>query len=115
MRETIEPKAYSYAELFELVGELGEALQDVVSELDGDAGTCSLTSRARAIIAIPNPLLTTAPDLLASLIETLRALEAHLDDATRDAGLGHRSDLCPCHDNEVRRAKAAIAKATGKG
>ena len=51
------------------------------------------------------------PELLAALEETLRALEAHLDEDTNHAGLKHRDVLCPCHSNEVLRAKRAIANA----
>lgn len=59
-------------------------------------------------------LIASAPELLEALTETLRALEAHLDEACRDHGVSHRDLLCPCNQNEVVRARAAIAKATGK-
>ena len=59
-------------------------------------------------------LMASAPELLAALTETLRALESHLDESTRDHNLGHRYNLCPCNRNEVQRARAAIARATGE-
>jgi hypothetical protein len=59
-------------------------------------------------------LIAAAPDMLEALIETLRALEAHLDESCRDHNLKHRDILCPCNQNEVVRAKAAIRKALGE-
>ncbi len=57
-------------------------------------------------------LLENAPALLDALKETLKALEAHLDESCRDRNLKHRDLLCPCNQQEVVRAKAAIAAAT---
>jgi hypothetical protein len=54
-------------------------------------------------------LFAAAPELAASLRETLRALESHLDDDTVHANLPHRDHLCPCNQNEVARAKALLA------
>lgn len=48
--------------------------------------------------------------LVASLRETLRALETHLDDDTNAHGLKSRDILCPCNQNEVARAKAVLAE-----
>ena len=54
-------------------------------------------------------LSAAAPELLASLTETLTVLEQHLDDecaikkTTRD-------QLCPCNQNEVARARALLAR-----
>ena len=58
-------------------------------------------------------LIAAAPDLLAALQETLRALECHLDDDTKSHGLKSRDCLCPCNSNEVVRARAALSRATG--
>lgn len=51
--------------------------------------------------------------LAEALRETLRALEAHLDESCRDHSLKHRDDLCPCNQNEVTRARAALAAYDG--
>lgn len=59
-------------------------------------------------------LLAENARLRAALTETLAALEVHLDEATRDAGLGNRSLLCPCHENEVQRARAALSAERAK-
>ena len=56
---------------------------------------------------------STYEELLSSLKETLRALESHLDESCRDHNLKHRDDLCPCNQNEVKRAKDVIARAEG--
>ena len=56
---------------------------------------------------------TYASELLYSLRETVRALEAHLAESTRDHNLGNVDLLCPCSTNEVARAKALIAKVEG--
>lgn len=56
------------------------------------------------------PLHAAAEEMRAALQETLRALEAHLDDDTRHANLKHRDLLCPCNENEVKRARALLAK-----
>jgi hypothetical protein len=55
-------------------------------------------------------LMAEAHELVASLRETLRALEQHLDDDTAHAGLSHRDHCCPCNQNEVARAKALLAR-----
>ena len=48
--------------------------------------------------------------LLSRLEETARALQAHLEDASK-AGCVTVEQLCPCHGGELARAKAAIAAA----
>lgn len=54
-----------------------------------------------------------APSLLAALKATLQALESHLDADTLHANLKHRDQLCPCNENEVKMARAAIESAGG--
>jgi hypothetical protein len=54
-------------------------------------------------------LIASAPDLLASLKEVLRALESHIDDSCRSQNV-NRDVLCPCNQNEIKRARAIIAK-----
>lgn len=56
-------------------------------------------------------LIAAAPELLAALRGTLQALEAHLDEETKRHGLKCRDELCPCNSDEVKKARAAIAKA----
>ena len=56
----------------------------------------------------------TTQQLLEVLKDTLRALEEHLDADTLHANLKHRDLLCPCNQNEVARAKAAIAACQGE-
>src|SRR4026209_2895902 len=46
--------------------------------------------------------------LLPVLKDTLRCLEAHLEDAAAKEGVSVNV-LCPCFDGEVKAAKAAIA------
>lgn len=46
--------------------------------------------------------------LIVSLKEVLRALESHLDESCRDHNLKQREDLCPCQQNEVKRAKELL-------
>jgi hypothetical protein len=46
-----------------------------------------------------------------SLKETLGALEAHIEEETKAAGLEGRGRLCPCYGEEVARARQAIAEA----
>lgn len=60
-------------------------------------------------------LLAERWSLLQALKETLKALESHLDESCRDHNIKHRDALCPCNKGEVVRARAAIAKAEGKG
>lgn len=48
--------------------------------------------------------------LLASLKETVQSLEAHLEDEAAEQKLSVEQ-LCPCSQNEVVRAKAAIFQA----
>lgn len=54
----------------------------------------------------------TYDELVAALKDTLRALESHLDGDCVRADMKHRDLLCPCNQNEVPRARAALAKAT---
>jgi len=51
--------------------------------------------------------------LVESLEETLRALEAHLDESCRDHNIKHRDLLCSCNTHEVVRVKSIIAKVKG--
>lgn len=55
-------------------------------------------------------LMTAAPDLLKTLEETLHALLAHIRGDARRTGVSEQN-YCPCHENEVKNARAAIAKA----
>lgn len=70
---------------------------------------CTVTGKRREANA---KLIAHAPAMLEALEKTLRALESHLDSATRDAELSHRGLLCPCHDNEVKRARALLEELT---
>ena len=56
---------------------------------------------------------TTIERLARALAETLRALEAHLD---RDADHYNvmPAELCPCYNNEVKRAREALAAYRGE-
>ena len=56
-----------------------------------------------------NDLLAENERLREVLRNTLRALEEHLSAETNAAGLKHCSGLCPCWDNEVQQARAALA------
>ena len=47
-------------------------------------------------------------ELLNSLKETLRSLEAHLKSEALMNALNDCSTLCPCWDNEVKRARKVI-------
>jgi hypothetical protein len=57
-------------------------------------------------------LIAAAPSLLEALKDTVRALNQHLTDEAKAAGVDVET-LCPCLTNEVRAAQAAIAKAEG--
>jgi hypothetical protein len=57
-------------------------------------------------------LIAAAPELLAALISTLRALEQHIRDDARKAGV-KVPDYCPCDSEECLIARAAILRATG--
>lgn len=58
-------------------------------------------------------LLAAAPDLVAALRETLRALEAHTREDAKRNGLSV-SQVCPCHGQEISRAHAALDRAEGR-
>lgn len=45
--------------------------------------------------------------LATALAEILRAFEQHLEDEARKAGVP-RSQLCPCEESEIRRARVAL-------
>lgn len=49
-----------------------------------------------------------------ALAETLRALEAHIAAIAAEANLKDASMVCPCWDNEVQRARAALKLARGE-
>ncbi len=51
-------------------------------------------------------------ELEKSLRETLRSLEAHLTGECAKYGLGHATRLCPCWDNEVKRARTLLGLKT---
>jgi hypothetical protein len=71
-------------------------------------------ANAARIVACVNALAGMNPDAVADVVaaleETLRALEAHLDESVRDHSLKHRDTLCPCNRNEVARARAALER-----
>jgi len=87
---------------------------DLIQDALEDAPAKSLPGMAYGFARDAYPaleaLIAERDALRAALIETLRSLEQHLDEATRDAGLGHRDMLCPCNENEVVRSRAALAK-----
>ncbi len=48
------------------------------------------------------------PATLEALRDVLRALESHLNEIAKDTGVSIRK-ICPCHDNEVAKARAVLA------
>lgn len=54
-----------------------------------------------------------APDLLEALEEVTRALVEHINIMAKDSNLPPNK-VCPCMDNEVSKARKAIAKAKGE-
>jgi hypothetical protein len=70
--------------------------------------TLSAETSERAILDLRRASLAIIM-LHKSLEETLRALEAHLDEDTLHANLKHRDFVCPCNANEVARARGALS------
>lgn len=58
-------------------------------------------------------LVKAAPELLEALKKITRAFVGHLADEARPHNI-KPEELCPCMANEVSRAYAAIAQATGE-
>ena len=71
--------------------------------LNGYDEGCERMKREGIPVGAPRNDEASSDRLEASLRETLRALEAHLDES------GDR-DRCPCDTNEVARAKAVLAE-----
>ena len=67
-----------------------------------------------AEVAANARLIAAAPEMLKALKNTLRALVQHIEDGAKRDGisLDQLAQLCPCWDEEVQEARAAIAKAT---
>lgn len=56
-----------------------------------------------------------APSLLAALQGVVTCLEAHIDSEVRRSDIARTSEeCCPCSSGELKRARAAIAAATGE-